>query len=384
MKIEKRMNNYIISKNNKSINIQDFNRELYFNNFLLPQGTKYFNTFDNEMLLVIEDEPKKRNIQLSNYENTFYCYFEKKFLEIIYTKDQLWEIINMNSFNLYFPYVIYFIIISLNSCQSSSSIKLFYRTEPLSSYSQDLFYNNLPNNGNNDWFCFKTHSITLKPYDLNNLNIYIKNVLKQFWSTKFTLEIYTCYLNYIKNVVSTDFKGFYDWYVKSKGGPEFILNKNKLIKYPYNLEQSICDYIKYRNKKKFNKFNLKTDINFLYLLPNRIIENGDLIKFNNEEKYFEFCNIKRKIIKFMNDDKIYKFNKNLITDYNPPLNYLKMVEFNGEKIEEGDIIKYREKDVKILKIRKNINDQIEFYLHGIGFINDMENIKIIKHGRENA
>ncbi len=405
------------AKNKKIITTEDFinriNKKNKLNNFILPRNTRYtYTSPENKHILVLEEEPQMRTIKIQglNINRIASEIIKKK----SFNDDYINELKNNNfssneeySYNVAFPYIIYFI--NLDSRLNVTRIKIFYRNKPLTSLGDDLYSVNLLNVNGNNLICLGDGDTNLYR---NSLILQIENILNRFWFNTFNCDYIGKYELY-ENVeeVST----ILHWEYYSKTDPLFVY-KNIWKKTEYTVNNIInslknTDVIANKNYV-FNSifYNITSEdletidesqetLNFVVANNKQdtiTINIGDKLIYDNKEQSFyafgfnvesDLLNYIKIIDENLNITKIEikrwdTETKNLFYSYIESYNNITEIKLNnGEVLKIGDIFQTNISPssifYKVDKIRRNLLNSYEILTTSNNKILIDDNIKII-------
>jgi hypothetical protein len=185
---------------------------------LLPRNVRYYISSHRGSMLVIEEEPCVRSINVDyNFESDIENLKVTGKLEEFGYTDFLKDMPPYR-FTLSFPYVVYVLQVLPFPHTPSAKLCVFYRSAPLTSLYDSLFKCNLLNVDSKS-FCCLGHIEVPKDADLNTK---VNMILDSFWNSTFNREIRDCYNSYEQNAhLST----FLHWQYYSSKDPMFIMSE---------------------------------------------------------------------------------------------------------------------------------------------------------------
>lgn len=133
-------------------------KKSFFQTPILPQGTMFFQSCRDYAILVLEQPPRLRDIDLFGKRMTVAFPFVEFIFELSFDSyDQKWKIV---------------------------SLKAFYSKQSIKSFEEELFIPDLSNLHSDCHVCMTGSRIS--DWSLKDL---VENVLKDFWSTKFGIDL---------------------------------------------------------------------------------------------------------------------------------------------------------------------------------------------------
>ena len=280
--------------------------------FVLPKNCRfiYKHPYLNTLLFVIEEEPQYRTINFKKEINTEYRKLNKNPLfENFDWTDKIENMRFNGSLRLFFPYSIFYFIISYNKHYDKyiQHIRTYYgfRKSPLNTLNDIIYHSTLPNIGTNLMVCTGYK----KDFEVEDIDInVIEKLIANFWTSTFNNDLEDSYLEMAKRKDSkTD---IFSWDYYSKNDPVFILKENYI---PYGSLSSLIQNSMFnltRNLSHQDSYNINSFLN--NKLPCEIlirdIENPNNMIVKRENDIIEVDNKKYIIKKAINDCKL------LITD----------------------------------------------------------------------
>ncbi len=370
---------------------------------LLPNNCKIIRSNNLSTLLIIEDKPRMRNVNLH-----FSFSREEKYIKNI-KKLEDYEYYNYmksydNTLYLSFPYVVYFILLSYKSAHINADLYVYYSTKMITSLADRLIMTNLTNidrghvcRGDNDInYCNYEYGLDIKQI--------CEHVISTFWGSIFNHDLGNYYESYLYNVNKyTKTHGFLEWKYYSENDPQFVLDDNNWKFDSRNIGNNISRLLGTSRVFSFIN-NIRTSINYKIIdqkikslqsenkidYKDFILRIGDKIIWNKKEAYIYD-------ILYYNEGGIYKYfikllflditlsdlieiNENIIKEIkssfinNKPINYVDEIEINGKLIRVNDIIYYQNIYRKIIQIRKDIEGLYELLCNKYGNFNYLDNI----------
>lgn len=231
----------------------------------LPKNLRYFKALDtNRILVVIEEEPQIRSVQIEN--SILYKYKDdalrvsglsgseiSKKLENEKLKEIFTGRHNNNSFSilrLSFPYIIIILVLSKYDADKKyyiDSSKLFMRTRQLKSLDDHLSACITSNVNDSNTFCLGNIEVE---DDIREISVIIQEVVNQWWTAAFTDEYTASSRRYHRdNSLDSLLVNPFLWALQTKEDPHYIL-KMDLI-YVRTLREILRGF--FINNNNYNK-----------------------------------------------------------------------------------------------------------------------------------
>ncbi len=159
---------------------------------LLPPGTRFYQRSGNKEIVVVENQPQVRSVRVA----------------------YVGDVGEGVSLRLAFPYTIFVIVFSNGSLKS---VHFFYRTVPLTSLDDDIYYSNLPNIDNEASVCMDVPDFP----EGASLAYKVNKVMEVFWQSEFNSDLRDGY-DWARDR-DERIAGFYKWQKSSSKDPLFML-----------------------------------------------------------------------------------------------------------------------------------------------------------------
>jgi len=205
---------------------EKFNRSLSIKQLqILPDKCKYFEQFSNKKLYVIEEKPSIRTIKMMlpvsmelNYLKNVNKIDDPEISKYFNTNKNNWKKetpINIRSYTLSMPYVVF--IITLDHNNQYLSTWVYLRLAPLVGKNDYLLAMPFCNIDDNEQICMGSHA-SLRA---NTEQQAIKNVIDTFWHAVYNQD-YTYGIQKYQNEEISGVASYVEWEVMTKNDPNFI------------------------------------------------------------------------------------------------------------------------------------------------------------------
>jgi len=202
----------LLDKLNK---LTDLKPKEFVINHLFPPNCRYFEQYSEGFLVVIEEPPAYRTISSdSDYVNELQSLKSSGKLEEYGYKNWLKENTKPYKFNLALPYVVFFL--SFNSSFELLGGKMFFRTQPISGFSDILCKAPFLNINDSQTICFGD-KIHRGPH--RSIFADVNYVVSTFWSTIFNNDYMYNYIAYQDTPILGN---YFSWEYHSHTDPMFI------------------------------------------------------------------------------------------------------------------------------------------------------------------
>lgn len=180
---------------------------------ILPRNCRYFSDNTDGRFFILEDEPTIRTISV---DVDLLHILERHKINGKFEEFGL-ENFNINKrpyrFVLSFPYIVYFI--QLSKTNKLSSLSLFFRLQPLTSFNDYLISASLPNIQMGGGVCLGRTQISDGLTEIET----VSEVITSFWSNRFNNDYYPHYYEEVPEVCD-----YFTWQHQTKLDPLFIFS----------------------------------------------------------------------------------------------------------------------------------------------------------------
>lgn len=174
--------------------------------FILPRGTRFFATFDDSCVLVIQQNPQVRRISFSG---SFFSEDAKNSYSKKYPKTR-------RKLELAFPYVIFVVKTKGNSIKG---LWVFYSNFPITDIGNHMYYPNLPNVNREHNVCMRFPRFEKEA----SVPLMAETVIEKFWNHCFTDKGIFHYQTMQNQKSDSQFKTVWEWEKASEENPWFVL-----------------------------------------------------------------------------------------------------------------------------------------------------------------
>lgn len=203
---------------------------------ILPNHCKYYINSGSCKIVVIEQEPTKRNCMIGSKASGE---------------------ISDRHFYLSFPYVIFVLVFKNNSL---ANLYVFFRQEPIKSLQDKLYQANFTNMYDEGNFCLGFHGHKKETFTER-----VDEVISYFWNSLFNGDISSTHNDYVKE--DSRFK-FTKWERETKTNPEFIMGID--LKYKFRLSAFLKERLS--NKQDDSSMSSDTKRRLIQIIQSKKIE----------------------------------------------------------------------------------------------------------------